>query len=98
MSNDIMIPVSIIPFIKVILYFTFHISDVDEEKKSLARYLRPEYLKKVVGGQKDEYLQALIWAVEHPDFAYRGLLPEIEFSNEDCVKLLRIFLSHIQKL
>lgn len=98
MSNITIIPENIVPFVRIILYFTFHISEVNEEKSSLTRYLRPAYLEKVIGEQKDDFVHALTWAVEHPDCAYREVLPEVEFSNEDCVKLLRIFLSHIQAL
>ena len=98
MSENSKIPEEIIPFLKIILYFTFYISEVNEEKKSLTRYLRPEYLRKVIGTQKDDYEQALSWAVEHQDYEFRTVLPDIKFSNEDCLKLLRIFLSHIRAL
>lgn len=98
MNDNLMIPGELAPFLRIILYFAFHISEVNEEKKSLARYLRPEYLRKVIGDQKDDYIQALSWALEHPNCIFRELLPDIKFSNEDCVKLLGIFLTHIRAL
>lgn len=98
MNENSMIPEEIAPFLRIILYFTFHISEINEEKKSLTRYLRPEYLRKVIGTQKDDFERALAWSVEHPNCAFRDVLPDIKFSNEDCVKLLGIFLSHIRAL
>jgi hypothetical protein len=93
-----MVPEDKAPFLRIILYFTFHISEVSEQRNSLVRYLRPEYLRKVVGTQKADYVNALSWAVEHPDLVFRELLPDIKFSNEDCIQLLKIFLSHICEL
>jgi hypothetical protein len=92
------IPEHIIPYLKIILYFCFHISEVNEEKQSLARYLRPEYLTRVVGDQRAAFLEALSWAIEHPENPYREVLPDIRFSDEDCLKLLQIFFSHIKSL
>jgi hypothetical protein len=97
-NDESMVPEDKAPFLRIILYFTFHISDVNEEKRSLSRYLRPEYLRKLVGVQVADYEDALSWALEHPDYAYSELLPDIQFSNEECVRLLEVFLVHIRAL
>lgn len=98
MENNSAIPDEVIPFLRIILYFTFHISEVNEEKKSLIRYLRPDYLSRVVGEQKEDFVRSLSWVVDNPNKPYKELLPDIRFSNEDCVKLLSIFLSHMRRM
>ena len=92
------IPDAVVRYLQTLLYVCYHISEVDVEKKSLAGYLRPEYLAKVVGNERAAYVQALSWVTDHPEYPYRELLPNIRFSNEDCVKLLQIFLSHIKTM
>jgi len=96
MGSAIVIPEEVAPFLKIVLYFTYHISEVDE--KSLLRYLRPEFLRKVVGRQRADYECALSWAVEHSDAEFQTLLPDIKFSNTECLKLLRFFLLNIRSL
>lgn len=98
MENNSDIPDEVIPFLRIILYFTFHISEVNEEKKSLTRYLRHEYLNRVVGEQKEDFIRSLSWALDNPNKQYKAVLPGIKFSNEDCVKLLGIFLSHMRRM
>ncbi|MFT0737353.1 hypothetical protein [Ralstonia wenshanensis] len=95
-SNEI--PAEIVPFLKIILYFAYHVQEVDETQKSLGRYLRPEYLKKVVGAQADDYDKALSWSIEHSHLAYRDVLPDVALSNEDCIKLMGLFRKHIRAL
>lgn len=90
------IPEAHIYYIEAILFFTHSISAVDAKKKSLQQYLRREYLRKLTDGCQEEYIEALTWAIEHPQVSYRTLQPGIEFSNEACVKLFQIFLDHIR--
>lgn len=96
--NSTEIPAHIVPFLKIVLYFAYHIQEVDENKKSLSRYLRPEYLSKVIGAQAEDYDKALTWSIEHPNLAYRNVLPDIALSNDDCVKLMEVFRRHIRAL
>ena len=96
MKNTNGIPEEYIPYLKTILHFTFYISSVNAKKKSLGRFLRRDYLRKVVLDHQKQYLEALTWATEHPDHSYNELLSGIEFSNQDCLKLFQIFIDHIR--
>jgi hypothetical protein len=95
------IPEEIYKYLLPFLVATYRISSADPKKPSLHGLLERSYLQKWIGERRVLFIPALRWALEHPDRDYQVFLPEgarERFSNEDCVKLLALFLRSLEHL
>ena len=90
------IPNQYLPYLMTVLEVVPYLNGIDENNGTVQRFIRREHLKKLVRGDRVEFLEALKWAEKHPDLPYRDLYDIDEFSNEECVKLFKIFAKYVE--
>jgi hypothetical protein len=80
---------------------THRISSPDPKKYGLYRFIKRDHLRSWMGSRKDEIIQSLEWALNHPEKDYTVFIHERNlprYSNAECLKLLSIFLLGLQHL
>lgn len=90
-----LIPSKYLLHLRTVLEVTPYLTGIDEENGTVQRFIRRKHLKKLVRNDRVETLEALEWAQKHPHLPYRDLYDVGDFSNEDCVKLFKIFEKYV---
>lgn len=76
-------------------------SSVDPTEFSLGHVLKRDYLRRWFGDRYTQFMPALKWAVEHPEKNYHVFVDDrhkARFTNEDCMKLMKLFLRSFEHI
>jgi hypothetical protein len=84
-----------------LFYAMRKVSAVDVRRPSVADLLGRKSLREWLGHNQQPIIVALKWALTHPDKDYRVFLQDddrLRFTNQDCLKMLGLFLRSFEHL